>query len=172
MYTVCDTGFPENAEIFCISFKEDGHNAPIENGRIIKALEGDNSDLGTGKYPTSNDNISDLALVYSPEYSPGRILKRCDEFRTEAGEVARVVRLRRGMCFALSADGFNFNPKLVESGTLVCVDSNGKFSLCEANEQRPIVGRMRAMRNAKGVRMYSVAIINDGNPYNNEDLNI
>lgn len=165
MYTVCDMYIPNNVEIFDIMFKQSGNNSPIENGRIVRVQEGDNYDLGVGRYPNQNDPISELALVYSPEYPPA-YHKHCysyDEFRNEAGMVSRVIRLKRGMKFYLSADGFNFDPATVPNGTLVCVDSNGKFSLCDVGEVKLVVGRMREWRYKKGKQMYSVAIIDDGN---------
>ena len=82
----------------------------IENGNVVKvgALVEGEREIKVATTPAANDALDDIVLVAAPEVLYDERLKNLDEFRTEAGRVARGYHLHSGDIFSVTKDGLDF----------------------------------------------------------------
>ena len=86
----------------------------IENGNVVKVtdLVADNGvpveyEIKVGVTPAANDTLDSIVLIAAPEVMYDERKKALDEFRTEAGGIARGYHLHSGDIFSVTADGLS-----------------------------------------------------------------
>jgi len=95
-----------------VSFKyqPSSTDTAIENGNVVKigALITGEREVHAADTPAVNDALHDIALVASPEVMYDERKKNLDEFRNEAGEIARGYILHSGDIFGVTKDALHF----------------------------------------------------------------
>ena len=91
-----------------VKFTSDGSAAAaIENGNVCKigALVSGEREIKIGTTPAANDALDDIVLIASPEVLYDERKHNLDEFRNEAGKIARGYHLHSGDIFSVTKDG-------------------------------------------------------------------
>lgn len=110
---------------------EDGNGDPmdVENGAIIKigAYVDDERELLHATIATSSDDLSECAVVASPEMMYDEHKRALEDFINKAGVPARGYRLRTRNGFSLTKEGF-VNATAPAVGDKLAIGANGKLT--------------------------------------------
>ena len=106
------SGTKQPADLVSIKYQVSDVDAAIENGNfaLVGALDTDAHDVYLATTPAANSAIEDVVLVASPELMYDERKKNLNEFRNEAGEVARGYRLRSGNVYSVTAEALSGTP--------------------------------------------------------------
>lgn len=94
------------ADLVSVKYQESSENKAIENGRVVLlgALDTTHREVFIGGKPAVDSDIGAIALIATPELMADERKKNLNEFRNEAGEIARGYRLRSGDIFSVTAE--------------------------------------------------------------------
>lgn len=94
------------ADLVSVKYQESSENKAIENGRVVLlgALDTTHREVFIGGKPAADSDIGAIALIATPELMADERKKHLNEFRNEAGEIARGYRLRSGDIFSVTAE--------------------------------------------------------------------
>lgn len=104
-------GTDVRSKLVSVRYAPSGTATAVENGNVVKlgALEAVDADHGVyqreifaGATPAANDALSDIVLIATPELGYKVEEKPLDDFRNEAGRVARGYRLHNGDIFSVT----------------------------------------------------------------------
>lgn len=123
------SGTKQPADLVSIKYQVSNVDKEIENGNV--ALVGV---LGTGERevylastPAADSALEDVVLVATPELNYDERLKNLNQFRNEAGEIARGYRLRSGNVFSVTAEALTATSPAV--GNIVELQANTKLKV-------------------------------------------
>lgn len=96
-------------ELVSVRYQPDGVNAAVENGNVVRldGLETGSREVYKGVVPTAADDIRDVVLVASPEVNYDERKRNLDEFRNEAGSIARGYHLVTNDIFSVTKDALD-----------------------------------------------------------------
>jgi len=82
----------------------------IENGNFVKlgALIDGEREIRTSVTPAASDGLHEVALIATPEVMYDERIRNLDEFRNEAGKIARGYILHSGDMFGVTAEALAF----------------------------------------------------------------
>lgn len=114
----------------------------IDNGNVVKlgALETGSREVYKGGTPAKTDAISDIVLIATPEVMYDERKRNLDEFKNEAGTIARGYRLHTGDIFSVTIEALSAEatPK---AGDIVELDAGTKLKVVtSATEGSTTVG--------------------------------
>lgn len=103
------TGTDVRAELVSVLFQASSANAAIENGNVAKigALKSGEREIYLATAPAANSAIKDIVLIASPEVMYDERKKNLDEFRNEAGDIARGYHLHTNDVFSVTKDALD-----------------------------------------------------------------
>jgi hypothetical protein len=94
------------ADLVSVRYSPSATDTAIENGNVVLlgALDTSNREVYVGATPAANSAIGKIALIATPEVMADERKKNLNEFRNEAGEIARGYRLSSGDIFSVTAE--------------------------------------------------------------------
>ena len=92
-----------------LKYQPSGTDTAIENGNVVLlgALISGEREVRAAATPAANSALHDIALVATPEVMYDERKKNLDEFRNEAGEIARGYILHSGDIFGVTKDALD-----------------------------------------------------------------
>lgn len=120
------------ADLVSVKYQESSENKAIENGRVVLlgALDTTHREVFIGGKPAVDSDIGAIALIATPELMVDERKKNLNEFRNEAGEIARGYRLRSGDIFSVTAEALTpINGTAPTAGQVVELQADTKLKL-------------------------------------------
>lgn len=129
------SGTKQPVDLLSLKYQESNVNTAIENGRVvlIGALETGEREIRLATVPAANSPLNSVALVASPELMYDERKRNLDEFRNEAGEIARGYRLRSGDIFSVTAEALDDNTAAgIVVGKIVELQATNQLAVVDA----------------------------------------
>lgn len=103
------TGTDNRAYLVSLLYKEEETPAAIENGNValLGGLEDGEREIFGASTPAADSDLKDIVLVASPELMYCPVKKNLDEFRNEAGDIARGYYLHNEDIFSVTKDALD-----------------------------------------------------------------
>lgn len=100
------SGTKQPADLVSIKYQVSSVDTAIENGNValVGALGTGEREVYLASTPAVDSALEDVVLVATPELNYDERLKNLNQFRNEAGEIARGYRLRSGNVFSVTAE--------------------------------------------------------------------
>lgn len=165
-YGVVRTDLLQGADVrnSLVSFKycPSDVDTEIENGNIVKIgslLDGER-EVYAADTPAASDTLHDIVLVATPEVMYDERKRSLDEFRNEAGDIARGYVLHSGDIFSVTADALDFatdeaTDGQVGSGVAVQADTKLKVSASAGDSD---IGTIHAVETAGRYLYYVIKV--------------
>lgn len=134
------SGTKQPADLVSLIVEDSGTPIAVENGVIVKigAYLDNERELLHATIAAYTDDMSELAVVASPELMYDERKEALEDFINEAGRPARGYRLRSRNGFSLTKEGFvSATPPAVGdklkigTGGKLTTDANGTFGTCK-----------------------------------------
>ena len=92
-----------------VRYQPSSTNTAIENGNVVllNGLETGSREVYKGETPAANSAIGKVVLIATPEVNYDERKRNLDEFRTEAGEIARGYYLHSEDIFSVTKDALD-----------------------------------------------------------------
>lgn len=109
-YAICRTdlmsGTKDPALLVSVKYRPSGTDTAIENGNVVLvgSLISGEREVYAGTTPAANSALADIALIATPELMADERKKNLNEFRNEAGEIARGYYLKSKNVFSVTAE--------------------------------------------------------------------
>lgn len=133
-YTVIRTdlmsGTVQPADLVSLRFYNSDEVAAVENGTIVKlsGYEDGEREVMKAVAASSTDDLSECAIVASPEVMYDDGTHNLNEFTNEAGDIARGYLLRNRNMFSVTKEGFVGGTVPSAVGTAVGIGTGGKIN--------------------------------------------
>lgn len=100
------TGTSDPAFLVSVKYSPSATDTAIENGHVVLVgdLGTDEREVYIGATPTATSPLSSIALIATPEVMVDERKKNLNEFRNEAGEIARGYYLAAKNVFSVTAE--------------------------------------------------------------------
>lgn len=123
------SGTKQPADLVSIKYQVSSVDTAIENGNValVGALETGEREVYLASAPSVNSALEDVVLVATPELNYDERLKNLNQFRNEAGEIARGYRLRSGNVFSVTAEALTATTPAV--GDIVELQADTKLKV-------------------------------------------
>lgn len=101
------SGTKQPADLVSVKYQVSSVDTAIENGNValVGALATGEREVYLASAPAADSALNDIVLIATPELNYDERLKNLNQFRNEAGEIARGYRLRSGNVFSVTAEG-------------------------------------------------------------------
>lgn len=129
------TGTDVRSELVSVRYQPSNTETAIENGNVVKlgALETGSRTVYKGVTPAANDVLADIVLIATPEVMYDERKKNLDEFRNEAGVIARGYRLHSHDIFSVTAEAIDAQTPVV--GNLIELEAGTKLKAVASGTQ-------------------------------------
>lgn len=123
------SGTKQPADLVSIKYQVSSVDTAIENGNValVGALGTGEREVYLASAPTATSALEDVVLVATPELNYDERLKNLNQFRNEAGEIARGYRLRSGNIFSVTAEALTASTPAV--GNIVELQAGTKLKV-------------------------------------------
>ena len=123
------SGTKQPADLVSIKYQVSSVDTAIENGNValVGALGTGEREVYLASAPTATSALEDVVLVATPELNYDERLKNLNQFRNEAGEIARGYRLRSGNVFSVTAEALTATTPAV--GNIVELQADTKLKV-------------------------------------------
>lgn len=98
-------------DLVSVKYEASGADAAIENGAVVLVGDYIDGEVRKATAPAKDSPIASVALIASEEIDKTKAHNTLDEFRNEAGAVARGYRFRTGDSFSLKASAIDGTAK-------------------------------------------------------------
>ena len=120
------------ADLVSVRYSPSATDTAIENGNVclLGSLDSTHREVFVGATPAADSDIGAIVLIATPELMADERKKNLNEFRNEAGEIARGYRLRSGDIFSVTAEALTpINGTAPAAGQVVELQANTKLKL-------------------------------------------
>lgn len=123
------SGTKQPADLVSIKYQVESVDTAIENGNValVGALGTGEREVYLASAPAANSALEDVVLVATPELNYDERLKNLNQFRNEAGEIARGYRFRSGNVFSVTAEALTATTPAV--GNIVELQADTKLKV-------------------------------------------
>lgn len=123
------SGTKQPADLVSIKYQVSSVDTAIENGNValVGALGTGEREVYLASAPAVDSALEDVVLVATPELNYDERLKNLNQFRNEAGEIARGYRLRSGNVFSVTAEALTATTPAV--GNIVELQADTKLKV-------------------------------------------
>lgn len=123
------SGTKQPADLVSIKYQVSTVDTAIENGNValVGALGTGEREVYLASAPAADSALEDVVLVATPELNYDERLKNLNQFRNEAGEIARGYRLRSGNVFSVTAEALTATSPAV--GNIVELQADTKLKV-------------------------------------------
>lgn len=123
------SGTKQPADLVSIKYQVESVDTAIENGNValVGALGTGEREVYLASAPAADSALEDVVLVATPELNYDERLKNLNQFRNEAGEIARGYRLRSGNVFSVTAEALTATTPAV--GNIVELQADTKLKV-------------------------------------------
>lgn len=131
----------------------------IENGNVVvlSGLLANEREIYKGITPAVNSAIQDIVLIATPEVMYDERKKSLDEFRNEAGDIARGYRLHSGDIFSVTADALTGSDMAV--GNVVELQAATKLKVVSsATSGSTLIGSIIAIETVGPYKYYTIEV--------------
>ena len=127
------------AGLVSVRYQPSNTMTAIDNGNVVKidALEEGSREIYKGITPAANDKITDIVLIASPEVMYDEHKHNLDEFKNEAGAIARGYRLHTGDIFGVTKEALSGTPAV---GKTVELADDTKLKVSATSATGTVVG--------------------------------
>lgn len=123
------SGTKQPADLVSVKYQVSSVDTAIENGNValVGALATGEREVYLASAPAADSALNDIVLIATPELNYDERLKNLNQFRNEAGEIARGYRLRSGNIFSVTAEGLTATTPAV--GNIVELQAGTKLKV-------------------------------------------
>lgn len=123
------SGTKQPADLVSIKYQVSSVDTAIENGNValVGALGTGEREVYLASAPAVNSALEDVVLVATPELNYDERLKNLNQFRNEAGEIARGYRFRSGNVFSVTVEALTATTPAV--GNIVELQADTKLKV-------------------------------------------
>ena len=123
------SGTKQPADLVSIKYQVSSVDTAIENGNValVGALGTGEREVYLASAPAVDSALEGVVLVATPELNYDKRLKNLNQFRNEAGEIARGYRLRSGNVFSVTAEALTATTPAV--GNIVELQADTKLKV-------------------------------------------
>lgn len=111
------SGTKQPADLVSVKYQVSNVDTAIENGNValVGALATGEREVYLATTPAADSALNDIVLIATPELNYDERLKNLNQFRNEAGEIARGYRLRSGNIFSVTAEALTATTPAVDN---------------------------------------------------------
>lgn len=123
------SGTKQPADLVSVKYQVSTVDTAIENGNValVGALATGEREVYLATTPAADSALNDIVLIATPELNYDERLKNLNQFRNEAGEIARGYRLRSGNIFSVTAEALTATTPAV--GNIVELQADTKLKV-------------------------------------------
>lgn len=123
------SGTKQPADLVSVKYQVSSVDTAIENGNValVGALATGEREVYLASAPAADSALNDIVLIATPELNYDERLKNLNQFRNEAGEIARGYRLRSGNIFSVTAEALTASTPAV--GNIVELQAGTKLKV-------------------------------------------
>jgi hypothetical protein len=123
------SGTKQPADLVSIKYQVSSVDTAIENGNValVGALGTGEREVYLASAPAVDSALEGVVLVATPELNYDERLKNLNQFKNEAGEIARGYRLRSGNVFSVTAEALTATTPAV--GNIVELQADTKLKV-------------------------------------------
>lgn len=143
------SGTVNGKDLVSLKFMVGENEAPVENGNIVLVgdhLEGER-EVRKATAPAANSDVYKCALVASEEVVKTKSRNTLDEFRNEAGDIARGYRLVANDTFSVTAAAFADAEGIEVGHTVELTDGTKLSAVAAATAGASVVGKVVLIEN-------------------------